>query len=103
MTPIQSERLDARLYNWALFQVAGERGASITAAYGLTASGGRRSTDIVPTIVGEAMDTERLVRALHPAYLIEAVIAWYVWTGTIAERCSALKIHRQMNVISAIY
>lgn len=92
MTPQQSARWDQRLYNWALYQIGGEGGASITSAYGLVASGGRRSIDVVPTLVGEATDTEHLVRMLDEDQQ-SAVVAWYVWTGSVADRARDMGCH----------
>lgn len=81
---------DERLYNWALWK----RGAN---SLGSSASDGHYGGDDTrppPPLVGEAFDTDRLIRQLPPDQQ-QALEAVYVWSiGTLDERAAALGIHR---------
>ena len=81
---------DERFYNWALWK----RGAN---SLGSSASDGHYGGDDTrppPPLVGEAFDTDRLIRQLPPAQQ-QALEAVYVWSiGTLDERAAALGIHR---------
>lgn len=81
---------DERLYNWALWK----RGAN---SLGSSASDGYYGGDDTrppPPLVGEAFDTDRLIRQL-PTDQQQALEAVYVWSiGTLDERAAALGIHR---------
>jgi hypothetical protein len=76
-----------RLVNWALWEVSGK---------GLGTSSLLRNWWEVPPrtpppLVGEALDTDRLVHRLEPP-LFMAVRAHYVWTGFEHEKAAALRI-----------
>ena len=80
---------DARLENWALWRMGA--GTGIGAATDGTWGG--EFTRPPPPLVGEAVDTDRLVVKLE-LRLQDALRARYIWTGTMEERASDLGIHR---------
>ena len=81
---------DDRLYNWALWK----RGANSLGSSASDCYYGGDDTRPPPPLVGEAFDTDRLIRQLPPAQQ-QALEAVYVWSiGTLDERAAALGIHR---------
>ena len=90
LSAVRSAWWDERLYNWALWK----RGAN---SLGSSASDGYYGGDDTrppPPLVGEAFDTDRLIRQL-PTDQQQALEAVYVWSiGTLDERAAALGIHR---------
>jgi len=97
---VVQRRWDARLDNWALWQVSGAAGppSSPFPAYRLFASSrhwSERANARPQPLVGDALDTDRLVVELarESPERYSAVRAWYVWTGSLADRAAALRIH----------
>lgn len=81
---------DDRLYNWALWK----RGGKSTGLFASDGYYGGDDTRPPPPLVGEAFDTDRLIRQLPPDQQ-QALEAVYVWSiGTLDERAAALGIHR---------
>lgn len=81
---------DERLENWALW-----RSGADSCGLGLATDGtwGGDCTRPPQPLVGEALDIDNLVQQLVPEH-IEAVTAWYVWTGTVEDRAAVLGVHR---------
>lgn len=81
---------DERFYNWALWK----RGGKSTGLFASDGYYGGDDTRPPPPLVGEAFDTDRLVRLLasEQQQALEAVYVWSV--GTFEERADALGIHR---------
>lgn len=89
------ERWDAKLVNWALWVVSGEpRGKCSILDFGSARYRFDFRTRPPQPLIGEALDTDRLiaiVRDENPEQHL-AIRAWYVWTGTQADRCATLKV-----------
>src|SRR5690348_3170464 len=81
------EYWDQRLTNWALWEV-GLASVGVSAYDG---EWGECAPRPPPPLVGEALDTDRLVRRLE-ADLYAAVRAHYIWTGYEYDKAAALKI-----------
>jgi hypothetical protein len=87
------ERWDKRLENWALWVINGGATPGTSGAYGFIGGGSSSTSSGVPALVGEALDTDALVQKLENS-LKQAVVAWYVWTGTVEERARDADVHR---------
>lgn len=112
MTDHVQLRWDAKLVNWALWQVSGSSSSSGSPFPAYRLFSVRHWTECVNArpqpLVGEALDTDRLVAVLarESPERYSAVRAWYVWTGTLAERAAALRIHSDTlhdRVVAARY
>jgi hypothetical protein len=81
---------DVRLANWALWFVSG-------VSMGQSAYDEKNDWNVTPPppppLVGEALDTDRLVRKLGEEQRLALEVA-YVWTGTLLDRCAQAHIHR---------
>lgn len=93
LTDARSAYWDHRLENWALWRMGAEATGTGSATDG---KWGGEFTRPPPPLVGEALDTEGLVLRLE-FRLHEALIAWYVWTGTQEDR--ALRLHVHANTL----
>lgn len=84
------ERWDAKLTNWALW-IVGQSKSSPTACDGEFGEGAPRPP---PPLVGEALDTDRLLQRLlaESREQYDAVDAWYVWSGSQQERAERLNV-----------
>jgi hypothetical protein len=88
------DRWERRLQNWALWCVSGShrpRSAGVSSAYSSTHWRDDQLSP-PPPLVGEALDTDRLVHRL-PHHLLGACVASYIWTGTLADRARSLGCH----------
>lgn len=85
---------DTRLSNWSHWVVTGNgRGSAVSSIYRYGPEGVRgRAERTSVCLVGDALDVDQLVRRLNQD-LQRAVIAHYVWTGTIREKAGRLSIH----------
>lgn len=94
ISPERSAWWDIRLDNWGLWKAGGRTGVG-SATDGTF---GGEVTRPPPPLVGEAIDTDRLVKRL-PEKLQHALEAWYSWTGTVEMRAGALHVHRNTLTI----
>ena len=90
MSQMVQERWDAKLANWALWIIGGDsKGVGMP---------DREWWNYPPRppqpLIGEARDTDALVQivAIENPLQHLAIRAWYVWTGTQAERATALGV-----------
>jgi DNA-directed RNA polymerase specialized sigma24 family protein len=95
MTKMADARWDERLNAWAEYIRSAERGGKIkiSAAYSMVGRGSPAEGDGIPIHVGEALDTNDLVKKL-PEYLRRAVWMWYCEQGTQGDKAAALSIAR---------
>lgn len=101
MSEIVQTRWDKRLTNWALWMVGGGDTGRSTSPYPAyrdhvqTRGRFESGTPMPRPLVGEALDTDVLVVRLAQINFdqYQAIRAWYVWTGSIADRARTLGIH----------
>jgi len=86
------DRWDRRLTNWALWFVSGGNASYRNSLWDFAGRGRPASGDGVPALIGEAVDTDALVLMLE-RILRQSLIAWYVCSGTIAQRAGELSCH----------
>lgn len=83
---------DVRLHNWALWAFGG----SVMSSSSLCITGATQYWDAltpIPSLVGDAMDTDDLVQKLAKVEFV-AVKAWYSASGTKEFIARSLGIHR---------
>ncbi len=91
----REELWNRRLENWALWCVSGGASTAVSPCYSMIGAGGSRSAGTaVPTLVGEALDTDALIAKLPEQSLKDALVAWYIRTGTIEMKAADLQCHR---------
>lgn len=87
-------RWDERLHNWAGF-MRDRRGlgVKISSAYSLVPNGPPGEGDGIPGLLGDAMDTNRLVLRLEPKM---RCVLWYRYATTLNDQQSAneMQCHR---------
>lgn len=102
MSQLVQERWDRKLQNWALWLVSGgvSGKSSPYPAYRDHVPSRRwwMASPMPQPMVGDALDTEALICKLAAegrtgAEQFEALRAWYVWSGNLADRAAVLKIH----------
>lgn len=91
-----SAKWERKLENWAVYLASGKNAgrAKISSLYRLAGHGTRGSSadEVIPMMLGEAIDTDKLVRKLE-APLRKALESWYVLTGTQGQKAQALGCH----------
>lgn len=89
LSTYRSQWWDARLENWGVWKTGGGtcRGLALDGEWG---EGAPRPP--LP-LVGEALDTDRLARKLDMR-LYDALVARFVWGGSIEQRAADLGVHR---------
>lgn len=107
----QKREIARRLENWSRWYWGGGRGAggSPFPAYNLVnASSVRESSHSIPVMMGEAEDTDRILRAMHPEHT-KALIVHYLSRGTPKDRarrcrCKVVRTyHRRVERAEAIF
>lgn len=92
MSSTALDRWEQRLQNWALWYVSGSGGSAVSALYLLGGATRRSKVDARVVLVGEALDTDALIRKLSRE-LQQAILAWYVWTGPVAGKAAQIGCH----------
>ncbi len=90
MTPLAE--WDRILANWALWLLSGRGGSGYASPVYAMGVRGRRNKCWMPLLLAEAVDIDTMIRQL-PREQQNAVVAWYVWSGSAAVRARQLGCH----------
>lgn len=90
-----SAKWERKLENWAVYLASGKNAGrvKISSLYRLAGHGTRgHDGDVIPVLIGEAIDTHRLVCKLD-LKLQKALVKWYADTGTQGQKAAELGCH----------